>query len=81
MALLFAAYKDVVGFDPAVSRNDDGTESQTLGSFDALGEIDFFVHLAATFDFRYHRRYHSLSSYSKQRYWRRGGDSNPRYSF
>ena len=29
----------------------------------ALGEIDFFVHLTATFGFRYHRRYHSLSSY------------------
>ena len=44
MALFFAAYEDVIGFDPAVSRYDDGTESQTLGSFDALGEIDFLVH-------------------------------------
>src|SRR5271165_5440802 len=67
MALFFAAYEDVIRFDAAVSRDDDGTESQTLGSLDALGEIDFFVHLTATFGFRYHRRYHSLSSYSKQR--------------
>ena len=32
VALFFAAYEDVIGFDPAVSRYDDGTESQTLGS-------------------------------------------------
>jgi len=73
VALFFATYEDVIGFDPAVSRYDDRTESQTLGSFDALGEIDFFVHLTATLGFRYHRKYHSLSSYSKQRSWRRGG--------
>ena len=62
MALFFAANEDVIRFDPAVSRYDDGTESQALGSFDALGEVDFLVHLTATFGFRYHRRYHSLSS-------------------
>jgi len=44
VALFFAAYEDVIRFDSAVSRYDDGTESQALGSFDALGEIDFLVH-------------------------------------
>ena len=81
MALFFAAYEDVIGFDPTISGNDDGTESQTLRSFDALGEVDFFVHWTETFGFWYHLRYHSIPSCSKQRCWRRGGDSNPRYSF
>jgi len=31
VALSFAAYEDVIGFDAAVSRDDDGTESQTRG--------------------------------------------------
>jgi hypothetical protein len=39
MTLLLAVNTDVVRFDTAVSRYNDGTESQTLRCFDAFGEV------------------------------------------
>ena len=51
MALLLAVNTDVVRCDTAVSRYNYGTESPTLRCFDAFGEVDFPVHLMATFRF------------------------------
>src|SRR5215469_11453862 len=81
MAFFLAADEDAIWFDAAVSRYDDRTEAQAVTCFHPLGEVDFLVHVTDTSGFWYHQRYHVMSTIRKQRFWRRGGDSNPRYSF
>src|SRR5437899_1206780 len=73
MPFFHPRYENPIGFNPAVGRNDDGTETETVGRFDAFGEMDLAIHGDRTSRFRYHQWYHTTITNRKQRKERRGG--------
>src|SRR5580704_5292624 len=74
---LFSIDEDVIWFDPAIGRKNDRAIAKAALGLHSFGEIDLPVHWGLP-HFRYHQRYHSMSSITKQNNWRREWDSNPR---
>src|ERR1700733_1232544 len=78
--LLFAFLdEDGVSFDTTVRGADNGAEAEPFWSGDSFGEIYGSIHVVNPI--LVSPQYHAMSSITKQKIWRRGRDSNPRYPF